>query len=278
MSPFGSSFFIFFNRTSYGANPLQENVRGDSIFEMVLERPVNHDVVEVLRRISRIAQKTTSRSGEAAGGGVGRGGATDYSSIKVPAKQSRYSSFGHTNHEAYTDEHVAAQGVPRRGAHRSSSISPSRLSKGGNWKRMERGGRKSKSMSTLPTLPAILPKVGAGKAAAAIANASILAQTARRMDAVLKGRAQVALEGQLSIYASIPHHRFDEERDALCREVLPYLRQIAESAGVRVDLRCIVGDPTTPMQRQQFLTARLNEIAKADIFVGMCGEAYSDGQ
>lgn len=225
-----------------------------------------------------MVMKEEERNGEAAGGGVGRGGATDYSSIKVPAKQSRYSSFGHTNHEAYTDEHVAAQGVPRRGAHRSSSISPSRLSKGGNWKRMERGGRKSKSMSTLPTLPAILPKVGAGKAAAAIANASILAQTARRMDAVLKGRAQVALEGQLSIYASIPHHRFDEERDALCREVLPYLRQIAESAGVRVDLRCIVGDPTTPMQRQQFLTARLNEIAKADIFVGMCGEAYSDGQ
>jgi hypothetical protein len=42
-------------------------------------------------------------------------------------------------------------------------------------------------------------------------------------------------------------------------------------------LKCIVGDPTTPMQRDQFLTTRLHEIEKADIFVGMCGESYADG-
>jgi hypothetical protein len=38
----------------YNADPLLENERGDSIFELVLERPVALDVVAVLRKISQV--------------------------------------------------------------------------------------------------------------------------------------------------------------------------------------------------------------------------------
>jgi hypothetical protein len=75
------------------------------------------------------------------------------------------------------------------------------------------------------------------------------------MESVLASRSQIEREGQLNVYVSLPHRRFEQERQQLFRSVLPFLRNVAEPAGVRIRLRCMVGEAATPMQRRMFLAA-----------------------